>query len=735
MGKKFKEENFLGLQSETKQGILGILLVTFGLLSILSFLGWAGIVGNYFNLVLGLGFGWLRVIFSIVALVLGYILLRPNKFVLTSMNYFGLILFILSFTAIVHTTYPLELLIIQAKLGTGGGWIGVLFSFPLLKFSSFWAAFIVLIALMLISILILFNTTFEKLAGHSKKLSKILYFILFPFKLLFGLIKNKKAKVVSEESNEEEVEDDDNEEVENKPEKNSKEETESSKEKRKLFFTKKLIKPKNDELISGSLVNLKKQPKIELPIELLVSSTSKPKAGDILNIRAKIAKALQNFGIEVEMGDYNVGPTVTQYTFKPADGVKLTRITALNNDLSLALAAYPLRIEAPIPGQALVGIEVPNKSASTVTIREIIDSESFKKNNSQLTIALGKDVKGKVWVAALDKMPHLLIAGSTGSGKSVCINNIIISLLYQNGPEDLKFIMVDPKRVELKGYDGIPHLITPVITDVKKTVNAFRWCLGEMDRRFELLSKCGHRNISAHNASTEQKLPYIVFVIDELADLMSTCASDAEPAIIRLSQMARAVGIHLILATQRPSVDVITGLIKANITSRIAFSVPSLMDSRTILDTPGAEKLIGRGDMLLINNELSKPARVQGAYISDEEIKKVVQYLKDHGAPEYDDSVVDKKVDDIISSFEGDGDDDELFEEAKETIIRAKKASASLLQRKLKVGYARAARLLDIMEEKGIVGPAKGSKPREILAGEEVLSIEQSYGDDLDDDN
>jgi S-DNA-T family DNA segregation ATPase FtsK/SpoIIIE len=419
----------------------------------------------------------------------------------------------------------------------------------------------------------------------------------------------------------------------------------------------------------------------------------------------------------VEMGAVQVGPTVTQYTLKPADGVKLSRLTALHNDLAMALAAHPIRIEAPIPGKSLVGIEVPNQKVALVSLRELLEAPEAREQRGNLMVALGKDVSGKPWFADLSVLPHLLIAGATNSGKTVCINAILLSLLLQHTPETLRFILVDPKRVELPNYNGIPHLLTPVITDVQKTVNALRWTIGEMERRFELLSKACRRDITSYNKVMDQKLPYLIFVIDELADLMTAAGAEVEAGIIRLAQMARAVGIHLVLATQRPSVDIITGLIKANMPARLAFSVASLMDSRTILDTSGAEKLLGRGDCLWSPPELSKPRRLQSAFVGEEETKKVVEFLKGDELPQYNDEITSKqqKTFEFNSASVPSEDDDPLLNEAKEVIIQAGKGSASLLQRRLKVGYARAARLLDLLEKIGFIGPADGAKPRELL--------------------
>jgi len=450
---------------------------------------------------------------------------------------------------------------------------------------------------------------------------------------------------------------------------------------------------------------------------LLVQGSGTPTSGDIRANKLLIQKTLENFGIPVEMGEVSVGPTVTQYTLKPDDGVKLAAITALHNDLALALAAHPIRIEAPIPGRSLVGIEVPNQVVATVHLREILESELFRSRKGSLALALGKDVSGSPWVVDLERMPHLLVAGATGSGKSVCLNTIILSLLYQNSPVELKLILIDPKRVEFQVYQHIPHLIAPVITELSATVNALKWLLKEMDHRFALLSGSGDRNVQMYNQHAEEHLPYIVIIIDELADLMVAAASEVEASVIRLAQMARAVGIHLILATQRPSVDVITGLIKANITARVAFSVASLMDSRTILDTGGAEKLIGRGDMLYISSEVTRPKRIQGCFITDEEIQGVVRYLKERAVPDYVSGVTEKQTGAIGSGRWDAGDDDPLLGEAESLVVQAGKASASLLQRRLRVGYARAARLLDLLEARGVIGPGDGAKPRDVLIG------------------
>lgn len=457
------------------------------------------------------------------------------------------------------------------------------------------------------------------------------------------------------------------------------------------------------------------------PMELLQGDRGKPSSGDVRANMNIIKRTLENFGIDVEMGEVSVGPTVTQYTLRPAEGVKLSRIVALHSDLSLALAAHPIRIEAPIPGKSLVGIEVPNRAVSLVGLRALLEHQLWQTSNQPLLFVVGRDVTGSPVFADLAKMPHLLISGATGSGKSVCIHSLITSFLYRNPPQLLRFILVDPKRVELSVYNDIPHLFTPVITDAKVTIQALRWATKEMDRRYDLLSQRKSRDIVGYNVAVVKDqdadpLPYIVIMIDELADLMAVFPREVESSIIRLAQMARAVGIHLVVATQRPSVEVLTGLIKANITSRIAFQVASQVDSRTILDTAGAEKLLGNGDMLFLAGDTGKPRRIQGAYMSEQEVKRVVDFLREESvAPEYEEAILQTKLEDEGTDEVFEEGDDPLYEEAQQLVVDAGRASASYLQRRLRIGYARAARLLDLMETNGVIGPADGAKPREIL--------------------
>jgi DNA segregation ATPase FtsK/SpoIIIE, S-DNA-T family len=465
-------------------------------------------------------------------------------------------------------------------------------------------------------------------------------------------------------------------------------------------------------------------------VDLLDNKQDKADAGNVEGNAKTIHETFQNFNIEVEMEGANIGPRVTQYTLKPPAGAKLNKITALADNLALDLAATSIRIEAPIPGKRAVGIEVPNIKGATVRLSSILQSHEWAEAQSPLEFAIGKDIAGKPVMADLAHMPHLLVAGQTGSGKSVMINDILTSLLYRNSPSDLKLILVDPKTVELTPYNEIPHLLTPVITEPEKCISALKWAVAEMERRYRTLAEQKKRNIGEYNAlKSEEGMPYIVIVIDELADLMMMAARDVEALVVRIAQKARAVGIHLILATQRPSVDVITGLIKANVPARIAFTTASQVDSRTIIDQIGAEKLLGRGDMLLLTSEMPKPIRVQAALINDPETMKVTDFIRNQRAPEYNNEVVSQPVTigkgGVVAEISGSGDaDDDMFRDAVRVVIENKKASTSLLQRRLRIGYGRAARLIEEMEEQGIIGAADGSRPREVL----VSSLDQVFG-------
>jgi len=456
------------------------------------------------------------------------------------------------------------------------------------------------------------------------------------------------------------------------------------------------------------------------PLDLLAAGNRQRGGAQQKDVAAKtklIEDTLASFGVSAKVIDVQRGPTVTRFELQPAAGVKITRIVSLADDLALALAAQGVRIEAPIPGKAAIGIEVPNSEVSVVLLREVLETREFSESGSKLTVALGKDIAGKPLVGNLEKMIHLLIAGATGSGKSVCVNSIITSILYKASPDEVKFLMIDPKMVELTNYNGIPHLIAPVVTDPKKAATALKWVVAEMQRRYELFVQAGVRDIGKFNqaarARSELKpLPYIVVILDELADLMMVAPVDVEDAIFRLAQMARAAGIHLIVATQRPSVDVITGVIKANIPSRIAFAVASQVDSRTILDANGAEKLLGRGDMLYSPVGALKPVRAQGAFVADSEVEAVVTWCREQALPEYEVGVFAAADDEAAATEEA---PDPLFAQAVRIVVESGQASVSLIQRRLRVGYARAGRLIDLMEEKGYIGRHEGSKPRDVL--------------------
>jgi DNA segregation ATPase FtsK/SpoIIIE, S-DNA-T family len=473
------------------------------------------------------------------------------------------------------------------------------------------------------------------------------------------------------------------------------------------------------------------------PINLLATQPVNKKKNNSENIEELsriLEETLRNFDIETKVVQVNPGPMILVFELQPAPGVKVSRITAVSNDIALALKAQSIRIVAPIPGKSVVGIEVPKLESESVYMRSLIEGEAFQLAESRLTLALGKDVSGFPVITALDVMPHLLIAGATGSGKTVCLNSLIVSLLYKASPEDVKLLLIDPKMVELTQYNGVPHLITPVVTDSKKAACALNWAVVEMEKRYELFAAVGVRNITGYNkrmknmssnvnlSKTEEKrelpkkLPYIVIVVDELADLMATAAQEVESSITRLAQLSRAAGLHIILATQRPSVNVITGLIKANFPCRIAFKVASNVDSRTILDCKGAEDLIGKGDMLFVPPGTSSLSRLQGSFVSDEEIKNIVNFLQKTGSPEYNNNIFNVNTGTTLGTG---GDEDQIYDEAVRIVLESGQGSASFLQRRLRVGYNRAARLIEAMEEKGIVSASRGSKPREVLIGQD----------------
>jgi S-DNA-T family DNA segregation ATPase FtsK/SpoIIIE len=693
------------LSPEAQREISALFLAAMALLLLFACFNFGGslVTGLFHGLRVGLGYSayLLPIIFGMLA----WMLFQPDKYTVKGLNYFGFAGFVASLAALMHLGVGQVAAMSQAQAGNGGGYIGYAITSSMLNVLNGLASSIVLIALLAIFLILATNTNLKALFGG-----------------LFAGFTREKAE---------------GDEPELKPEIAQLKVNDNSGAPSITAL------PVRGELnLGGSTI--KKAPQgVEIPkealtanseeewtapsLELLEATSTKADAGDVKHNAHVIQSTLESFGINVTMGEVNVGPTVTQYTFIPPAGVKLNKITTLDTNLALSLAAHPIRIEAPIPGKSAVGIELPNKSIATVRLRDVLSAPEVKEQKAPLTFALGRDVTGLPMTADLAKMPHLLIAGATGSGKSIMINSLLTSLLYRNSPADMKLILVDPKRVELGLYNDIPHLLTPVIVEPEKCISALKWAVAEMERRYKLLAEVGNRNITEYNrAHKEEAMPYIVIVIDELADLMVLAAADVESLIVRLAQMARAVGIHLVLATQRPSVDVITGIIKANITARLAFSVASQIDSRTILDQMGAEKLLGKGDMLFVSPDVIKPRRIQGVFVSENETKAVTDYLRSVRSPQYNDEVLAQKVS-FGGKSSGGGDfgepDDTMFDEAAEAVFRAGKASASMLQRRLRVGYARAARLLDLLEERGIIGPADGARPRDVL----ISSLDQIH--------
>ena len=683
-----KKPSRFALPPATKKYILGVVTILLAIIVALSFFEKAGIAGK-------------TIMSSLTFLIGKAVFLIPLILVLAGLVFFtsyykkflgGVVIAI--FLLALGSSGVFSLIYQNGKIPESGGWLGYLITSPLLKLFGLWVTQIILAGIIISGAVIFWYLLKSPTPGVGKapevekkpSLIKRIFAPKFKIKPVEpSTTFEKEAKVVKEPFLE--------------------------------------LKTKPISLLPSKVVGGEYQ---KPPLELLDAERGLPSAGDVRINSAIIKKTLENFSIPVEMSEINIGPTVTQYTLKPADGIKLSKITTLSNDLSLALASHPIRIEAPIPGKSLVGIEVPNKARAQVRLRDLISNSRFQQAPSNLTFCLGRDVSGNPVYADLSRMPHLLVAGSTGTGKTIFLNSLILSLLYQNSPEILRFILIDPKRVEFPVYQELPHLLSPVIFDAQKAINALKWLISEMERRFDIFSQAKARDISIYNEMAiengEQPLPYIIVIVDELADLMAARGREMEAGIVRLAQMARAVGIHLVLATQRPSVEVITGLIKANITSRITFQVASQVDSRTVLDMAGAEKLLGLGDMLFVSAEIAKPRRIQGAFVSEKEVKKVVNWLKSKiplisfnlPYPPLTEAISEEKGELDISTFREFEGEDPLYGEAKRVVSEAKKASASLLQRRLRIGYARAARLIDLLEERGVVGPGEGAKPREV---------------------
>lgn len=700
----FKEKKvFLDLHPEAKRSVWGIILLALALIMFLGAFGWAGSVGDFFysimHKVLGIGFFLMPIIFIVVAVLF---LISQDEHNLYKTSLIGGALLFLSGLGIFQ---------LMGEGAMYGGYAGWAVGAPLTKLFGILASWMFLVAVAIVSLVIIFNISIAKVWNEFKKKDEL---------YLESVEELESQKSEKKENEAREMKKEIQKSIESSVKEKSSENKSENKKGKKIY---------------ASFASNYPLP----PLNLLEEDRETPSSGDIKAYSNIIKRTLETFGISVEMAEINVGPTVTQYTLKPAQGVKLSKITSLQNDLALALAAHPIRIEAPIPGRSLVGIEIPNRSVARVCIRNILAEKAFFEHPSSLLFALGRDVTGGAVFANLSKMPHLLIAGATGSGKSVALHTIINSLLYRNSPRTLRFLIIDPKRVEMSAYKDLPHLFAPVVIEREKAIQSLRWAVKEMERRYEVLSEAGSRDIDSYNSQIINSgddaslvLPYLIVAIDELSDLMMSFPREVEGSIVRLAQMSRAVGIHLIISTQRPSVEVITGLIKANITSRIALQVATQVDSRTILDMSGAEKLLGNGDMLYLAGDTSKPRRIQGAFISDEEVRKVVNYWKEATKKIKDEigeqiNFEEETVQGGINFNEMDEFDDELFEDARDVVIKAGKASTSLLQRRLRVGYARAARLIDLLEERGVVGPGEGAKPRRILVGKE-----EGFGDGVD---
>ncbi len=698
---------FDDLSPHTKQAIGAIFFVVLALFFILSSLGIAGVAGEFTHaaLVYLFGYGFILAPFLCALFVYAFMVPREDNHVSLS-KFLGSGIFFIASLGILQLSIE------------HGGLFGRITHGPLQALFGNVVAGIVLTALTIVGLFLTFNTNLINLFKREPVEDEDLD--VEPVIQGGSVDTSPQTEEVPPE-----------EEAEEKPEKKK--------------FTERigLTKVTGTEFSVSSFAGTYAPP----PLSLLNKDKGKADVGDVKANSNTIKRTLKKFNIDVEMDEVTIGSTVTRYAIKPAEGVKLEKIVSLQTNLEYALAASPIRIEAPIPGKSLVGIEIPNKQKQMIGLASLFSSPQYTDSPKPLLIALGKNITGEPQFADVAKMPHGLIAGTTGSGKSVAIHNLVISLLFRNSPDQLRFILVDPKRVELTLYNGIPHLLTPVITDAKKVLIALKWSIKEMERRLDVLQKFKVQNIASYHEKVyhpakrkfdadgapeearetlPEPLPYIVIMIDELADLMHSYPKELEACIVRLAQMSRAVGIHLILSTQRPSVNVITGLIKANIPTRIALQVASQIDSRTILDQAGAEKLLGKGDMLFLSNESPKPSRIQSAFVTEDEVKKVVAYLKDQDSAQTLETInldgTQREVgsDAIFSSMTSDSDnedDDDLYEDARIAVVEAGKASTSYLQRRLRVGYSRAARLIDMLEERGVIGPGDGSKPRQVIEG------------------
>lgn len=698
------------VSSEAIRGVSAIFFVALALFLILARFGVGGIVGNalYKYLSLLLGIGYLLLPLSLVLLAVLIFQSFEKRFGIAQMA--SMFVFLLSSLGLINLWFPGD-----------GGILGKWVSEPMVSAFETTATALFLVAFIIASLIVAFDIHIG---------------------LVLTSLREQLAVMRKPREDEDEVAvvglpQEDTEPVAEEGHAAPANSPEDTKSRSKISDITKMFQ-KSDVMSDGfPIITATGSAYVPPPISLLSKNKGKPEVGDVRANMNIIKRTLQNFGIQVEMDEASIGPTVTRYAMKPAEGVRLSKIVALQSNLELALAASPLRIEAPIPGKSLVGVEIPNISRTTLGLAPLLSDPAFLQSDKPLLVALGRSITGHPHFADLARMPHILVAGATGAGKSVTIHNFIVSLLYRCGPERLRFIMIDPKRVELTTYNTIPHLLTPVITDAKKAILAVKWLSKEMERRYNILETEAVRDIASYHenvvakalkfpASEEKEeplpeaMPYIVVIIDELADMMSAYPRELESGIVRLAQMSRAVGIHLILSTQRPSVKVITGLIKANIPARVALQVSSQVDSRTILDMGGAEKLLGAGDTLFLSGEMSKPRRIQAPFTSESEVKKIVAHVAKGGEgqlpSEINFSEATSDIDVVFSSTKGEEvEEDELYPEAKQAVIEAGKASTSYLQRKLRIGYSRAARLVDMLEERGVIGAGDGAKPREII--------------------
>ena len=718
MGRRRKKRPLrLQLKRDTILSVLAALLLLSAGLTFVSFFAQAASVNSVIQNILNKLFGWGVILVPFILGLAGLVFLRTIKWRFVNLNtLFGLCLFTVAALGLIHLLlFSGPESITQATLGEGGGLIGHYLQDTLKTAFSTLGALLILLCLFALSGIIMFNASLDQTIIFLGKIAAAVWAFVQKF-LLRGVVesfRNLKTKRAEKGT-----------EIEQKG--SGQEENEKD-----IKFTGQepefQVVPSAAEPTTSSPAPAKEEAVANLPfsdqvweyppLNLLSDAPEKgADRGDVKANAALIEKTLASFGVRAKVVEINLGPAVTQYALESAEGIKITKITNLQNDLAMALASPTgsVRIEAPIPGKSLIGIEVPNYSPALVTLKGIMGSDLMKNARSKLTVTLGLDVAGQPVIADIARMPHTLIAGATGSGKSILLHSFISNLLFRASPHEIKFIMIDPKRVELPRYNGIPHLLTRVIVEPEKALPALKWAIAEMDRRYKLFENASARDINAYNElSGFQALPYILIVVDELADLMILAPAEVEKTITRLAQMSRATGIHLILATQRPSVDILTGLIKANIPCRIAFNVTSQVDSRVIIDQIGAEKLLGRGDMLYLPPDVSKPIRIQGVFVSEPEISKLIEFLKESGIqPDYKEEVTDHVASRVPEDEEP---EDELFAEAVRTICEYDRASASLLQRRLRIGYARAARLLDELEERGIVGTSDGSKPRDVL--------------------